>query len=377
MNLNKLNQISSKFLFTDSMLCYEGVFNPFIDYNEYILQFYLAKGVRFNFDFAQKLYKYYQLENENVLRSISASYIMNNKIDVNLLSKYVPYNFWYPKCPSKETCIKLLEIDYKYHVFVAILSLMNKWDDVLKCCHFNNKNYLIEEYKEINDIRHYFYVDIFQKFNIELSNDIYKFYLYNGYSDTCCNYEHENYLEYCSEDIEINKSNDICFVNSSSIEYVMYKNDFIIPFINFKIEDIKYSFSLAQYILKNHNQFTNKECSYALSVFISIGIMPEDLIEKYNVFHVFSYKVPSIYILRQLFNKFSFLKYNIAVALCMYESSNLYYELNLEPDIDILSIAEFYNNKYIIKDMLNKNEKTGKWYRHLDFKNAKNIMVIY
>jgi len=46
---------------------------------------------------------------------------------------------------------------------------------------------------------------------------------------------------------------------------------------------------------------------------------------------------------------------------------------DIDPDIDIYSIAEFYGNQEVMNLMLEKHKEQGVWYRHLDFENHKNL----
>ncbi|GMM28506.1 hypothetical protein DAMA08_012220 [Martiniozyma asiatica (nom. inval.)] len=109
--------------------------------------------------------------------------------------------------------------------------------------------------------------------------------------------------------------------------------------------------------------------SYALSNYIANGIYEKDLFEKYDLFYLFTYKIPKPKFLIQLFSDFPHLRYNIAVILCFKPDDDLYKTL----DLDIYSIAEFYDNKIILDDMLNKNKEKNIWYRHLDLKNCENV----
>lgn len=342
----KISQISNKFDNIEMFLCYQGIFNPFIDYNKESLEYYICRGVRFNFNFARTIHKYYNIKSENILRSISASYIMNNYLEDEIIEECVPYNFWYPYCPSKDTCIKLLEINESYKNLVYILAKENKWFDIL------------------NNFKDYIFI-----------NPTNFFEFYDGY---ICRYSEElgeHFYNFAYDEIDINYSNDICIVNCSSIERIIYFLDIEIPFFNFSIEDIKYNFLLSYYIFKNKNMFDEHKFSLALSNLIVYDLPVTNLLKEHDIFYLFTHMFPKLSVIQDLYLIRSHLKYNIIVVFIMCKSvkRDFYDNLNLLPDLDILSIAEFYNCKYVINDMLDKNKKMNIWYRHLDFKNSKNI----
>ncbi|GMM28503.1 hypothetical protein DAMA08_012190 [Martiniozyma asiatica (nom. inval.)] len=376
MNENRVQLISSKFSNENIFLCYEGIFNPFIDYNNSELRYYISRGVRFNFEFAKMLNNYYMIDQKEILSSISASYIMNNCVEgIEIVKNVVPKIFWYPKSPSKETCLKLIKINEEYNYLVAMLSIMNKWYDVLEKCSFSKKEILLE--RMYNKFNLGSMGEFDESFSIFLSSEKertdFEFFLYNGYFISDSDYNVEEFHECIEGDCSINLSNDIGPVNCSSINSIIYENKITIPFVNFNLQDIKYNFLLSHYILSHHNNFSRKECSLALSNYLVSNIYKPELVKEYDVFYLFTYKICSSEIVEQLFKDFEHLKYNIAVILCMDHYITDYSMLNLEPDIDIYSIAKFYGNQIIMDDMLKKNKEKGVWYRHLDFEKGKNL----
>ncbi len=370
MNLSKINQISSKFQIPNDFLLYQGIFNPFIDIEEDVTYMYACRGIRFNYDFAKKVYNYYNIKNVNILKAISASYIMNEDFNLYLFKNYTPDNFWFPKTPSKEFCYKLIEINEKFAFLVALLSIYNNWMDLFDKCKVKNKDKIFDVLIKNYDVLIKHSVSkIYELFNVKL--DLYIFHFFDGFINLSNDFEIEDpydHLEIYEDD-----GNGLCFVNSCSIDTIIIKNDFVLPYFDFKLEDIKYNLSLAYYICSNHSDFSHKQCSRALSTLFSNQYINFDLIKKYDIFYLTSYRFPYVCSLEILVNNFKHLHYNVAAILCFNFNYDLYQTLDLEPDLDILSIAEFYRCNFIRDDMLAKYNECEKWYRHMSFEEEKNI----
>ncbi|GMM31537.1 hypothetical protein DAMA08_042820 [Martiniozyma asiatica (nom. inval.)] len=96
------------------------------------------------------------------------------------------------------------------------------------------------------------------------------------------------------------------------------------------------SFPLSDSILSNYEKFSKKENSLALPSYLAN------------------------FILEEIFNDFKHLKYNIAVALCICDHGNfkyLYNKMDLESDLDVFTIAEFYGIASITNDLMEKHKK--------------------
>ncbi|TID29455.1 hypothetical protein CANINC_001959 [Pichia inconspicua] len=292
---------------------------------------------------------------------------MNNDVDKNMeyILENPPLNFWYPKSPHKRTCLKLVNKNNSINFSLIVLSYLHKWTDVIELCEFNKKKELLKVLSH-----RCLYEHDFENFNI--SYDLGEFDPYVGFCDSSFNLKKED--GYVLDAEMRTYANDLYYTNNSSLEYIIYKNNFFIPFPNFTKEDIKYNFLLCNYILLNHEKFDPHICSLALSNRVAFGFFDEHLIKKYDVFYTFTYKIPTRYKLMKLFTKFPHLKYNIAITFSKNSSADMdYKKLDLDPDLDILYLADFYGNEYIKEDMLKKYEIHKKWYRHLDFENCQNI----
>lgn len=77
-----------------------------------------------------------------------------------------------------------------------------------------------------------------------------------------------------------------------------------------------------------------------LSNLIVFGLSVKDILKEHEVFYLFTYKLPSVISIGLYLIK-SHLNYNIMVVyiMCNFIHKKYYNELDLLPDLDILSIA--------------------------------------
>lgn len=92
--------------------------------------------------------------------------------------------------------------------------------------------------------------------------------------------ENEDLINYDVEDIDQLYLNGLGYVNRVSLEYIVYTKKIVIPFINFDLNDIKFSFPLSFYILSNQDKRNKKNCFYAFLMHYLI-ILPKGYIIRF------------------------------------------------------------------------------------------------
>ena len=151
MPLNVLKKLSNNYI-KACLFAYNCDFENFILYfgfdflpSDEILTKYIVRGVLFSFDFAKSIKNCKNVEfNTYICRSVSARYIMSNVVDdIKFLKNNIPTTIWYPNAPSKDTCLKLLNIYPMYHYLVATVAILMNWEDVFIKCKFDGVDYTI------------------------------------------------------------------------------------------------------------------------------------------------------------------------------------------------------------------------------------------
>lgn len=112
-------------------------FIKYYDYEELFdeddLKFHLCIGIKNSYDFTVKIENSGLYLTAGILSSISAIYIMSNKV-CDFTFKYLLSGVWYPNVPTKETCIYLSEKDPRYSLVVKTICVFLVWDDICNKC---------------------------------------------------------------------------------------------------------------------------------------------------------------------------------------------------------------------------------------------------
>lgn len=360
-------------------------------FDEDDLNFHLCIGIRNSYNFAVKMENSGLKLTSGILSSISARYIMSNKVcDFNF--KYLPSGIWYPNVPTKETCIYLLEKDPKYSLVIKTICVLLGWDDVCDKCDkictevcfrlsiiFNRRsfceedtiyNYKIHENKNI--------LEKVEKDKYLLPETILRnkdttleiFFKYN-YTSKQSNIEQiiddmlYTYIDY-SQNTEFGPMDCVSVDKSVYYNMVSYK-----PYLDININTVEFNFLNSAYVLKHHKEYPDDLCKKAVLNLLVNDIYDSNFVSLYRPFYFYTYKTLNKYMVQKLLIDFPRQRYAILVN---YAIMNITEDLeNYSPDIDLIRIAyasgsiEFYNI------MMNKAKKEGGMCQHLDFENEKYI----
>ncbi|CAL9733404.1 hypothetical protein MOSE0_A05094 [Monosporozyma servazzii] len=309
-----------------------GKYNPNTLNNCHLLTYILAYSCRQNFIFAYQL-RHSGLElNELVYEAISASFIQNGYLDDYFIKVYKPLCIWYPKHPSKETCLKLLKVHEFYMYSVAYLSVIMGWEDIfVKCniyCGFNDM-YAFATFFHMDDIK-----QRLEKFPIIFQNVYSRTKIYTEYDYYLPSYFPHSFSELCSFNTHYgSKLNDDTFieedcyisyhymspnidnVSALTLGHITFKNNIQFPMgkkLPFNLSnkyvayigDVQYyqggdfeyakwgalnNSIFANYVINNRENFPDYVIRNAVSNMLINGAIDEELVNKYKPFYFFNF----------------------------------------------------------------------------------------
>jgi hypothetical protein len=105
-----------------------------IDDNYSVLRHCIGRGCLYNVDFARAVYyDMFGLNDKYILDRICESFIIHDVVDYDLLNKATPCRISFPKCPSRITCERLLNLKQTNltEIVVSVLIFQN-WHDLYK-----------------------------------------------------------------------------------------------------------------------------------------------------------------------------------------------------------------------------------------------------
>ncbi|CAL9737963.1 Rf4p protein [Monosporozyma servazzii] len=390
--------------------------------NLHLLTYILAYTCRHNFIFAHQL-RHSGLElNELVYEAISASFIQHGYLEDYFIRIYKPLCIWYPKHPSKETCLKLLKVHDFYKYSVAYLSVVMGWEDMFIKANIDCG------FKDLYNFAHYFNRDgikqKLEKFPIIFANVYSKSKIFTGYGNIGFIDEAQNFgdtkLSGWGWGEDKKKLNDDTFVkykhrieyallcanvgniSKLGLGYKMFKNNILLPmgkelpfglsnkYVAY-IGDLQYyqggdfeyakwgalnNSIFANYIINNKDKFPDYVIRNAVSNMLINHIIDEELVIKYKPFYFYNFQmVHYTTYAEELISKVPSIKANTLFSLANTDFiyTSCVQEL-LIPDIDIVRILSSNNQLHdCLDDLINKAKEQGFFYKHLDFENECNF----
>lgn len=411
MPLNVLKKLSNNYI-KACLFAYNCDFENFILYfgfdflpSDEILTKYIVRGVLFSFDFAKSIKNCKNVEfNTYICRSVSARYIMSNVVDdIKFLKNNIPTTIWYPNAPSKDTCLKLLNIYPMYHYLVATVAILMNWEDVFIKCKFDGVDYTILSASKISNDRFFKYlVDLNKKEMIcfyNLDDFLVRRKCFDYDISFSNEYDHSisfrevfgMYKTYgqCSEDnikdmigltFEYNIEFDrtfMGFIKCISLGYNLILNEnkksLISQINNLNIHNVKFDILKSIYVLNNADIFNHDMCKSAVLNYILNDYYNFDLISKYKPFWFYSYKIISDKFADKILEDFDDLKYNVGLALCIKNTRYIYKKYEFKPDIDMLIYSYNSGSRELYNLILEDFKKSAHIYKHLDIDNEINL----
>lgn len=357
------------------------------------------------FDFAKSIKNCKNVEfNTYICRSVSARYIMSNVVDdIKFLKNNIPTTIWYPNAPSKDTCLKLLNIYPMYHYLVATVAILMNWEDVFIKCKFDGVDYTILSASKISNDRFFKYlVDLNKKEMIcfyNLDDFLVRRKCFDYDISFSNEYDHSisfrevfgMYKTYgqCSEDnikdmigltFEYNIEFDrtfMGFIKCISLGYNLILNEnkksLISQINNLNIHNVKFDILKSIYVLNNADIFNHDMCKSAVLNYILNDYYNFDLISKYKPFWFYSYKIISDKFADKILEDFDDLKYNVGLALCIKNTRYIYKKYEFKPDIDMLIYSYNSGSRELYNLILEDFKKSAHIYKHLDIDNEINL----
>ncbi|QEU61050.1 hypothetical protein KDRO_D07470 [Kluyveromyces lactis] len=378
----------------ENFIKYYDIKKPIDDDDD--LNFHLCVGIRNSYNFAVKMENSGLKLTNGMLSSISARYIMSNKVcEFNF--KYLPVSIWYPNIPSKETCTYLLEKVNRYSLVIKTMCVLLGWEDICNKCDnictedcyrlsillnresFCSKDVLYKyEICENKTILEKFEKDIYlnKDYVIEAKETTFNRIFRYNFTKKQSNWELiiddtlTSYIDY-SENTELGPMNCASVDKSVYYNMISYK-----PYLDINMNTVEFNFLNSVYVLKHHKEYPDDLCRKAVTNLLVNDIFDEYYLDLYTPFYFYTYKTINEFIIKKLLINYLECKYAICVNYAITNKIPQPPE-RLHPDIDLMKIAyasgsfEFYNY------MMEMAKEEGGVYKHMDFENEKFIVKFY